>query len=29
VLLPEEIADVRESDFEELLADLKWTIGEA
>ena len=29
VLLPEEIADVRESDFEEPLADLKWTIGEA
>jgi hypothetical protein len=28
-LLPEEIADVGESDFEELLADLKWTIGEA
>ena len=28
-LLPEEVAGVSESDFEELLADLKWTIGEA
>ena len=28
-LLPEQVAGVSEADFEELLADLKWTIGEA
>jgi hypothetical protein len=28
-LLPEEVAGVSEADFEEMLADLKWTIGEA
>jgi len=28
-LLPEEVAGVNESEFEEMLADLKWTIGEA
>jgi hypothetical protein len=27
-LLPEEVAGVSEADFEALLADLKWTIGE-
>jgi len=28
-LLPEEIGSVSESDFEEMLAELKWAIGEA
>ena len=28
-LLPEEVAGVNESDFEEMLADLQWTIGKA